>query len=257
VAVIPGRNARPVRVPAVTWLLLGIAALALLSTGGQIVGFYTDWLWFREVRFTSVFVTVLQTQILLGVVTGAVFFLILYGNVTLARQLAPREVLVAADDALGLPSPEILDSYLRRLTFPLSVLIALLAGWLGTDRWELVLKALNPTPFGIRDPLFGQDVGFYVFRLPLWNSLYGWLMGSLVVSVLAVTAVCFCTRGIQISPTGISISRRPRAHLLVLAALLLFLKAAGYRLAMFDLLFSQRGVAFGPGMLTSTPSSPS
>jgi hypothetical protein len=74
-----------VRVPAFTWPLLGIAALALLTTGGQIVGFYTDWLWFREVRFTSVFVTVLQTQILLGVVTAAVFFLLLYGTVTLVR----------------------------------------------------------------------------------------------------------------------------------------------------------------------------
>ena len=68
----------------------------------------------------------------------------------------------------------------------MSVTLALLAGWLGTDRWELVLKALNPTPFGIRDPLFDQDVAFYVFRLPLWSSLYGWLMGVLVLSGLAV-----------------------------------------------------------------------
>ncbi len=125
----PGKAGRLVRVRGFTWLILGITTLALLSTAGQIVGFYTDWLWFREVRFTSVFVTVLQTQVLLGAVTGAVFFLILYGNVTLARRLAPREVLVAVDDAAGLPSPEILDPYLRRLTFPLSVMIALLAGW--------------------------------------------------------------------------------------------------------------------------------
>ena len=165
----------------------------------------------------------------------------------LARRLASRDVLVAVDDTAGLPSPEVLDPYLRRLAFPVSVIIALFVGWLGTDRWELVLKALNPTPFGVRDPLFDQDVAFYVFRLPLWNSLYRWLMGSLIVSGLAATAVHFCTRGIQISPTGVSISRRARGHLLVLAALLLVLKAAGYRLAMFDLLFSQRGVAFGAG----------
>ncbi len=197
--------------------------------------------------FTSVFVTVLQTQVLLGVVTGAAFFLILYGNVILARRLASREVLVVVDDTAGLPSPEVLDPYLRRLTFPSSVVIALFVGWLGTDCWELVLKALHPTPFGVRDPLFDQDVAFYVFRLPLWNSLYRWLMGSLIVSGLAATAVHFCTRGIQISPTSVSISRRARGHLLGLAALLLVLKAAGYRLAMFDLLFSQRGVAFGAG----------
>ncbi len=118
---------------------------------------------------------------------------------------------------------------------------------MGTDRWELVLRALNPTPFGVRDPLFDQDAAFYVFRLPLWNSLYGWLMGVLVLSGLAAIAVHFCTRGIQVSPGAVSIARRARGHLLALAALLLLLKAAGYRLAMFDLLFSQRGVAFGAG----------
>ena len=228
-------------------LLLVIAAIALLSTAGQILGLYTDWLWFREVQFTSVFVTVLRTEVLLGVVTGAVFFLILYGNVTLARWRTPRDVLVVADDALGLPSPEFLAPALRRLTLPVSLTLALIAGWMGADRWELVLKALHPTLFGIRDPLFDQEVAFYVFQLPLWTSLYGWLMGVLIVSSLAVITVYFCTRGIQISPVGLTIARRARGHLLVLAALLLLLKAAGYRLAMFDLLFSHRGVAFGAG----------
>ena len=125
-------------------LILVIAAIALLSTAGQLLGLYTDWLWFREVQFTSVFVTVLRTEVLLGVVTGVAFFLILYGNVTLARWLAPRDVLVAADDALGLPSPEVLVPALRRLALPMSVVLALIAGWMGTSRWELVLKALHP-----------------------------------------------------------------------------------------------------------------
>src|SRR3989454_5029501 len=160
VPVNPWGAGRPVRVSGLTWLILALATLALLSTAGQIVGVYTDWLWFREVQFTSVFVTVLQTQPLLGVVTGAAFFLILYGNVTLARRLATREALVVADDLPGLPSPEILKPYLGRLTLPVSVTLALFAGWLGTNRWELILKALNPTPFGIRDPLFDRDVAF-------------------------------------------------------------------------------------------------
>ena len=108
--------------------------MALLSTAGQTVGFYTDWLWFGEVQFTSVFVTVLRTQILLGVITSVAFFLIFYCNVALARRLAPREALVAADDALGLPSLEILDPYLRRLAFPrASSLPSSPAGWGRTD----------------------------------------------------------------------------------------------------------------------------
>jgi uncharacterized membrane protein (UPF0182 family) len=236
------------RIHGPTWLILAIAAIALLSTAGQIMGFYADWLWFHEVQFTSVFVTVLQAEILVGLVTGLVFFALLYGNVALAWRLAPRDVLMVVDnDALGLPRPEILEPYLQRLALPVSAALALLASWLGTDRWELVLKALNPTPFGIRDPLFDHDVAFYVFQLPLWSSLYGWLMTVLILSGLAVTAVYFSARGIQISPGGVAISPRARGHLLGLAALVFLLKAAGYRLAMFDLLFSQRGVAFGAG----------
>src|SRR5207249_7920807 len=115
------------------------------------------------------------------------------------------------------------------------------------DREERVLKALNPTPFGIRDPLFDQDVAFYVFRLPLWSSLYGWLMGVLVCLGSRRHRRVFLHPGHSGLPGGVLMSRRARGHLLVLAALLLLLKAAGYRLAMFDLLFSERGVAFGAG----------
>jgi len=208
-------------------LILVIGAIALLSTAGQILGLYIDWLWFREVQFPSVFVTVLRTEVLLGAVTGAAFFLILYINVLLARRLAPRDAIVVADDALGLPSPEILEPYIRRLALPVSVALAFIIGWAGTGRWELVLQALNPTPFGIRDPLFDRDVAFYVFQLPLWNSLYGWLMRALVFSGLAAVAVYLCTRGIGISPGGLVVARRARGHLLVLAALLLLLKATG------------------------------
>jgi len=229
------------------FLLIPVVAIVLLSTASQILGLYTDWLWFREVQFTSVFFTVLRTQFILGAVTAAAFFLVLYINVFLAWRLAPREGLVVVDDALGLPGPEVLEPYIRRLALPVSLVLALLVGWAGTGRWELVLRALNPTPFGIQDPLFDRDVAFYVFQLPLWNSLYGWLMRALVFSGLAAVTVYLCTRGIGVSSRGLVVARRARGHLLVLAALVFLLKAIGYRLAMFDLLFSERGVAFGAG----------
>jgi len=193
------------------WIII-IAAFGLLSIGGRILGLYIDWLWFREVQFTSVFVTVLRTQVLLGAVTAIAFFLILYANVLLAWRLAPRDGVVAGDDALGLPGPEVLEPYVRRLALPASAVLALFVGWVGTGRWELVLKALNPTPFDVRDPLFDRDVAFYVFQLPLWNSLYGWLMGVLVFSGLAAVAVYVCTRGIWLSSRGLVVARRARGH---------------------------------------------
>jgi uncharacterized membrane protein (UPF0182 family) len=98
-------------------LILIIAAMALLSTAGRILGLYADWLWFREVQFTSVFVIVLRAEVILGMVTGAVFFVILYGNVALARWLAPRDVLVVAAAAYTRASDELrrLDELLQQL----------------------------------------------------------------------------------------------------------------------------------------------
>jgi len=65
-----------------------------------------------------------------------------------------------------------------------------------------VLKALNPTPFGIRDPLFDQEVAFYVFRLPLWSSLYGWLRSS--PSLVWPRSPCTSAPGAFRSPPGVS-----------------------------------------------------
>lgn len=166
------------RTRALIWLILALAVMAV-STTGQVLGLYADWLWFQEVQFTPVFVSVLQTQALLAVITGLVFFLILYGNLALAWRLAPREVLaLGGEETLGLPRPELLAPHLRRLTRPGSLFVAALAGWFGTGRWEMVLRALYPTPFGGRDPLFDRDVAFYVLQLPLWNSLYGFCSAS-------------------------------------------------------------------------------
>lgn len=231
---------------ALLWVL-GIALVVLLNTAGRLLGLYVDWYWFQEVRLTSVFLTILRTQVLLGAVSGAACFALLYGNVTLARWLAPRHALVAVDEMLTLPSPVLLVLTLRRLALPVSLLLALLVGWMTAGRWELVLKAWHATPFGLRDPLFDRDVAFYVFQLPLWNALYGWLIAVLCLTGVAVVVVCLCTRSIRVAPDGLTFTRQARGHLLVLAALLLLLKAVGYRLSMFDLLFSQRGVAFGAG----------
>ncbi|MEK7221069.1 MAG: UPF0182 family protein, partial [candidate division NC10 bacterium] len=144
-----------------------LAAVLILASAGGLVRLYTDWLWFQEVGFAAVFATVLKTQVALGLVFGLAFFLILYANAILARRLGPRDVLVVVDDSLGLPSQEILEPYLRTLILPASLVLALLAGWGAAGKWDLFLRALNPIPFGTPDPLFGQDIGFYVFWLPL------------------------------------------------------------------------------------------
>ena len=225
-------------------IILGVVVLSLSS---QLLGLYVDWLWFQEVHFTAVFLTGLRTQLWLGAATALAVFLILAPNVLLALRFEPRDALIVVDDALGLPSPEVLIPFLRRLAMPVCVLVAAVAGWLGAGRWILVLRAVHATPFHVADPLFGRDLSFYVFQLPLWNSLYAWLWGVLVFTGFATVGLHLCTRGIRVGASGLRVAPGSRGHLLALGALLLALKAVGYWLARFDLLLTQRGVVFGAG----------
>jgi uncharacterized membrane protein (UPF0182 family) len=70
-------------------------------------------------------------------------------------------------------------------------------------------------------------------------------MFALVLTTVATAAVYFLYRGIQYGPQGLFLSERARTHLLVLVALLFAVKAAGYFLEAFDLVYSTRGTAFG------------
>jgi uncharacterized membrane protein (UPF0182 family) len=128
---------------------------------------------------------------------------------------------------------------------PVTLAVALLVGLTARSEWQTVLAYRNAQPFGLADPIFNRDVGFYVFRLPLWRRGLEW--GSLLVGcTLLVTALLyFLGRVLVLTARGPVITARARAHLLVLLALLLFAKATDFWLDRFELLYSQRGAVFG------------
>ncbi|MBI4537442.1 MAG: UPF0182 family protein [candidate division NC10 bacterium] len=221
--------------------------IAVLASAGGLIRLYTDWLWFQEVGFPAVFATTLKTQVVTGVALGLAFFLVLYTNALLARRLGPRDVLITVDDQLGLPSLEVLEPYLRVFILPVSLAFAAIAGWGAAGKWDLFLRFTNPVPFETSDPLFGQDIAYYIFRLPALKYLYGEAIVALLLAGLLAGGIYVCNRALRITPRGLWLSPGARRHLLALAALFLLLKAYGYRLDMYDLLYSERAVAFGAG----------
>jgi hypothetical protein len=166
------------------WLLIGFI---ILAGAGQAVPLYTDWLWYNEVGFTEVFTTVLSLRGWLFLGVGGVVFLFVYGNLWLAARTAAPDVLWELDDQLGLPGRAVLEPLIRRLLVPVITVIALLSGLRAGASWEMMLGYVNATPFGVKDPLFGRDLSFFVFELPLWRFLYGGAMtlviGTLLLSV--------------------------------------------------------------------------
>src|SRR5499427_8484722 len=153
------------------WLLIAFLAVGAL---GQAVPLYTDWLWFKEVGFTQVFTTRLTLNGWLFIGLGAAVFAFLFANLSIAARTAPPDVLWELEDQLGLPGRAILEPLVRRLLLPVIAVIAFVAGVRGTAGWDTVLEYANATPFGQKDPLFGRDLGFYVFELPVWRLVYGW-----------------------------------------------------------------------------------
>ena len=224
------------------WLLIG---LIVLGGAGQGVPLFTDWLWFNEVGFTEVFTTVLSLRgwLLLGV--GGAVFLFVYGNLWLAARTAAPDVLWELDDQLGLPGRAVLEPLIRRLLIPVIAVIGILSGLRASASWEMVLGFLNRTPFGHTDPLFGRDIAFFVFELPFWRFLYGGALTMVIGTLLLSVATYVLLRSLVLTAQGPRLAAGARTHLLALGALVLVLRALGFWLDRFELVYSPRGVVFG------------
>ncbi len=222
-----------------------LIVFVILGVLGQLLPLYTDYLWFQEVKLASVFTTILWTKLALGLAAGLAFAIVVYVNVYLAARSTTSDVLVELDDPFGLPSRLVIEPLFRKFLLPGALVLGFLAGSQAAGQWETLLRFVNAQPFNVQDPLFGRDVGFYVFRLPVLQTLYTWAMTALGLTFLLVVATTLLHRGIQITPRGPRVAAHARAHLLALGALILLVKAGGNYLDTFDLLFSPRGVVFG------------
>jgi uncharacterized membrane protein (UPF0182 family) len=240
---LPGGQVTSLRRPRLgLWILLGFIVLSLV---GQAVPLYTDWLWFQEVGYTSVFTTRLTFSGWLFLGLGATVFVFLFVNLSVAARTAPPDVLWELEDQLGLPGRAILEPLVRKLLVPVIAVISFFSGARATGAWPTVLEYLNRTAFNQVDPLFGRDLGFYFFVLPFWRLVYGWATALMAGTLVLVAAVYVLQRSLVLTARGPRLAAGARTHLLGLAALLLVLRGVGFYLDRFDLLFSPRGLVFG------------
>jgi uncharacterized membrane protein (UPF0182 family) len=213
----------------------------------QLISLYVDWLWFQEVGYTQVFTTSLFFKTVLALSGGGLFALLIYANVKIAARSVKGIRFLDQENFIELPSVALIDPLVKRLLLPGALVLGLFAAPQAAGQWESFLLLLNPTSFGFQDPLYNRDLSFFVFQFPALRTLYNWLMIALTLA-LAVTAVIYVLyRGLQYTPRGIVLAPHARTHLLILIAALLAIKAAGYVLDSYDLLYSPGGAAFGAG----------
>lgn len=120
-------------------------------------------------------------------------------------------------------------------------------GAIAAGRWAIVLRFFNVSSFDVVDPQFGKDIGFYIFRFPLWHSIESWLLG------LTCSALLSCTLSYLLSGNSLSEGRFPGfskiqlRHLSWIGSAVMLALAVRHWLNRFDLLYSSRGVVYGAG----------
>ena len=174
-----------------------IAAIVLLFALGRITTVVVDWAWFSSIGYVGVFWTAFATKAALFVVVFAVSTLLLWANATLAHRFAfrPRLRLPAAFEphaavrvlpgpmarSYGLPLSPLLW---RLLILFVALVLGLLIAMGESGRWDLILRFIYQAPYGRNDPLFGKDIGFYLFSLPVYVAVKNWLLWILLLATL-------------------------------------------------------------------------
>jgi len=202
-------------------------------------GFYTEWLWFDSLGYSTVFTTILKTKILVFFLAAIIFCILFLTNVVLATYLSPRSGSYFW--------PWFIVRRLQRVSrwsiILGTVVLSLIFGALAQSSWLDILRFFNGQPFGSVDPVFHREISFYVFSLPFLHLLRGWLMGALIITLLSSAGVYLLSYTVQ--RVKFDFARPVLSHIGGLFIVILGLFAWGYRLGIWELVFSEQGVVFG------------
>ena len=222
-----------------------LLALLLLLGLPLLVRFYTDWRWFGEVGYQSVFLRTLTAKATVSTLVFLASFLVLVVNLRLAfATLRRRDFEILAPD--GPRSFTVDPGRLRPLTFVVAAIAAFLMASFGSAHWADWLFFWNWTPFGETDPILGWDIGVFVFRLPFLQFVYQVALGLVVLSIALVVGTHVFAGNVGVdAKQGFFAHRSAVRHLSALAAALLLVLAFGAWLDVPALLTGSSGILQG------------
>jgi len=234
------------RLPAVI-----IAVVLLLFIVPSSVEYYTDWLWFKELGYEGIFLRTLNAQFAVFGATFVATFLFLFLNLRIARGSITRPHVMLGTGVDG-RAIAVQTGPLARLALPAAAIVAVGLGIAGAHNWLLWLNFLHSTPFGQTDPLFGRDVSFYVFRLPIWRELQQEAFVLALLSLIGCGLYYVLSGNFVIEPRSqagffprIRLVTSARRHIGLLAAMVFGLLAWGTWLELPSMLLTQTNAVFG------------
>ena len=224
-------------------ILIGVAlaVVVVLLVGPGLVDKYVDWLWFGELGYRSVFTTVLVTRIVVFLVAGILVGAIVFAGLALAYRTRPVFVpTVGPNDPVARYRTAVM-ARLRVFGLGVPAVIGILAGAVAQSYWARIQLFLHGGDFGVTDPQFGKDLGFYAFDLPFYRLVLSYLFVAMFLAFLANLISHYVFGGIRLAGRNGALSRPARIQLVALIGLLVLLKAVAYWFDRYELLSHTRG----------------
>lgn len=229
-------------------LLVGLALLFLGYTLAKIgAHVYTDYLWFDALGYAATFKTIALARFGSFLFFGLLFLAIATPNLIVARRFGQRTREMPLEVLIGdeMPPSGLLRFQRQRAAWAtVLVVTAAVMGIGGTASWTSILKFFNPTPFGVVDPIFGHDISFYVFRLPLLNFFYFWFIAAVMLTAVLVVVSYNRDRSIRHEDETWQTTPFVRSHLSGIGAGFAVILGFGYWIKSYELLYSFRKSAF-------------
>ncbi len=244
---VPSRVAKP-RSHRLRWWIVGgiLVLIVLFGSLRSLAGLYTDSLWYSVEGFHRVWSTILAVKVGLFASFGAAFFVVLWVNLVICDRIAAHALPTEPGDDVVRGYQRVVRPYAGRVYAVLALAIALIAAATTIGQWNNWLLFTHARSFPGKDPQFGLNDGFFVFRLPFLQFLVDWTLASLVVILVLTALFHYLNGGIRARGTP-HVSPAVKVHLSVLLALVALTKAAGYVLSRYSLDLSTSGYVEGAG----------
>jgi len=203
------------------WWITGVVVLILLFSAGSIITMLTDFCWYKEIGFTSIFFKSLLAKIGCGFIGGIAAVIVLLLNFLLAKNLS-KHPFIGAHIRLSQFAQTFAIAPMLGFLIPLVTLfIAFVFGSWCESQWDVWLKFAGATPFFQADPLFNKDIGFYVFSLPFYRVLYAGCSMLIFLSLAGSGVIYFVRQHIGFDGRRVILSPVAKKHLLLLTGLLI------------------------------------
>jgi hypothetical protein len=227
-------------------LTLLVAVVAVFLVFPATVEWLTDWLWFGEVGYRPVYLKGFAVRGLIGALVFVVALAWLWVNARPAlRSLSSTPFTFTTREGITVALPT--RDQLRPLVHLVLAVAAFLQASLAARQWLTVLMWWNRTPFGQADPILGYDAGFYVFTLPVLETVRMLLLGLVLFAAAGVAALYVASGQLALTPFGVRVAAAAERHLTWLAAALFVVLALGAWLSRLGELSAPSGIIQGPG----------